>query len=98
MMVYRWYQVGMHRFLNKLSIVAKLRLLGIVSSLILVLLSADLLWEGFRSSRDDHYEGVKHNVEVMHSMLTWAHEQEKAGVWTREQAQQQAMQMVNTAR
>ena len=98
MMVYRWYQVGMHRFLNKLSIVAKLRLLGIVSSLILVLLSADLLWEGFRSSRDDHYEGVKHNVEVMHSMLAWAHEQEKAGVWTREQAQQQAMQMVNTAR
>jgi methyl-accepting chemotaxis protein len=92
------FEMSIHKFLNKISIVAKLRLLGIFSSIVLVLVSADLLWEGLKSTRADHAESVQHTVEVMHSMLVWAHEQEKAGVWTREQAQQQAMQMVNKAR
>ena len=87
-----------HKLLNNISIVAKLRLLGIAGALILVLVSSYLTWESLRLARKDHAEGVQHTVEVMHSMLAWAHDQEKAGIWTREQAQQRAMQMLDKAR
>lgn len=87
-----------HKFLNGISIVAKLRLLGLASALILMLVSGYLTWESLRLARKDHSEAVQHTVEVMHSMLAWAHDQEKAGIWTREQAQQQAMKMIDKAR
>ena len=90
--------MNFHHFLAQHSMAAKLRLLAAVSTVLLVLTSAYLLWADYQLRQRGHETTVQHTVETIHSLLDWVHESEKKGVYTRAQAQQLALQMVKKAR
>ena len=76
--------------MKSLSLVTKLRLMAAVSSCVLVLMSGFLLMEEYQLNRTGRERAVQQNVEVAHSVLEWAYQQETAGTHTREQAQKLA--------
>ena len=84
--------------LRSLSIAAKLRLMAVLSTLVLVSLCGYLLAEEYQISRQGRQVAVRQTVEVAHSILAWAHGLEKSGTHTREQAQALALQALQSAR
>ena len=84
--------------MKSLSLVTKLRLMAAVSSCVLVLMSGFLLMEEYQLNRTGRERAVQQNVEVAHSVLEWAYQQETAGTHTREQAQKLATQALQAAR
>ena len=84
----------MKKFLNRLPIMIKLRLLTAVSVLGLVLLSTYLVWDVYRNSLHDRQELVRQTVQAASGVLQWAHQLETSGKMPREQAQDAAKQAI----
>jgi len=82
------------KFLNRLPIMIKLRLLTAVSILGLVLLSTYLVWDVYRNSLHDRQELVRQTVQAASGVLQWAHQLETSGKMPREQAQEAAKQAI----
>ena len=90
--------MNLHRLLSQISIGAKLRLLGVVSTVLLLLTAANLLWSEYQINRRNHQQALQEQVESVHALLGWAHGLEQSGSHTRAQAQQLALQMLAKAR
>ena len=81
-----------------LSIVGKLRLMAAVGTLILIAVSAYMLFTQYKDGYGARETAVRQTVEVGHSILTWAHQLETSGRHTREEAQQLAAQALQSVR
>jgi methyl-accepting chemotaxis protein len=84
--------------LNKLSIKWKLGVLVGFSALVLIALSAFLLWLQYQSSYDGRKASIKQSVEVVTSVVESIYLQEKNGQISHDQAQAAAIKAVNDAR
>ncbi len=84
--------------LSRLSIKWKLALLAGVGAVVLVVLSALLLWLQFQSSYEARKTSIKQSVEVVTSIVDSSYQQELNGLLSHEQAQAQAIKAVNDAR
>ena len=84
--------------LSRLSIKWKLALLAGVGAVVLVVLSALLLWLQFQSSYEARKTSIKQSVEVVTSIVDSSYQQELKGLLSHEQAQAQAIKAVNDAR
>ena len=84
--------------LSRLSIKWKLALLTGFGALVLVILSALLLWLQYQSSYEARKVAIKQSVEVVSSIVESTYQQEVSGQLTREQAQALAIKAVNDAR
>jgi methyl-accepting chemotaxis protein len=88
----------MFRFLNQISIVARLRLMAGLVALLLLGLSVYLVQREYQTAYAGRQLAVRQAVETAHGVLDWAQRQEAAGTLNREQAQAQALQLLNGTR
>jgi methyl-accepting chemotaxis protein len=75
---------------------------AVVISMALVLPSLCLLAWQMRADaellQEAHRDATRGNVEIAHKVLSWSYAQEQAGTLSREQAQQQARQLISKMR
>ncbi len=88
----------MRAFLNQLSIRTKLVLLAAVGMLGLLALALWMLSLQYQQSVQQRKAQVQHAVQTAAGALEWAHNQEKSGALSREQAQSLAHQAIATMR
>ena len=87
-----------HRYLNHVSIHAKLLALAVFSALVLIAISGLLLWNQYQAAREARMTAVRQTVEAMTSAVQALQKQEASGQLDRARAQALAIRMVNDAR
>lgn len=77
----------MNRWLNHISIRAKLGILTLVGLGSLLLISTLFVYEEYQQSFAQRQVDVRHAVETASGVLAWAQQQEADGTWSRAEAQ-----------
>ncbi len=80
----------MKRWLNHISIRAKLGILTLVGLGGLLLIAMFFVYEQYEQSFTQRQAQVRHAVETASGVLTWAEQQEANGTWSRAEAQAMA--------
>ncbi|MEZ5646831.1 MAG: methyl-accepting chemotaxis protein [Burkholderiaceae bacterium] len=88
----------MKYWLQKLSIVAKLRLMAALGVGALVLMSVWQGYEGYRNGYEARERSTRQTVEIAHGVVSWAHELQLAGRMDQATAQATARQALATLR
>jgi methyl-accepting chemotaxis protein len=86
------------RLFRQMRFRVKAALICAVMVLPLLAMMAWQSWEREQLALHDQFDNSREHVEAVHSLLIWAHSQEKAGTLTREQAQALARQAVAAMR
>jgi len=89
---------AIHKVLNHISIRVKLAALAAISALAMISLAGWMTWHDYATACEARRVGLRQNIESMNAVLVWAHAQEQAGTWSREQAQAAALNVIRTAR
>ncbi len=88
----------MKNWLHNTSLAAKLRATALGTVLIVLALCGTLIWISYLNACEDRQTATRQAVQTAHSVLEWAHEQERSGALTREQAQRQAIDTIKRMR
>ena len=80
------------RFMSKAAIISLAFMLPLLA------LVGWLLMANFNNTMQERKDATRQHVEVAHGVLAWAHAQEQAGTLTREQAQEQALRLIEQLR
>ena len=91
------WALGVRLFRN-LQFGSKAALISIAFMVPMIGLMVLLLMDGSEASRQARMDGTRQHVEVAHSVLQWAHAQERSGALTRTQAQDTAIRAIAAMR
>lgn len=86
------------RAFRRLRFMSKAAIISLAFMLPLLALVGWLLLANFDNTMQERKDATRQHVEVAHGVLAWAHAQEQAGTLTREQAQQQALRLIEKLR
>jgi len=83
---------------RQLNVVTRLRLLAGLFALSVLGVAVGLLWSAYDQKLEDRRTAVRQTVEVAHTLLQWAHEQQASGKLSADAARQQALSALGRLR